>query len=617
MHKTPQNLYIRMLSFRNHTDPNRNAMKHWRLSCVFLLTIGLLFASCSGGDSGKDGADVLRPASGGRYYGGIFRLNESEYIKSLFPLNIIDIFSYRVACQIYEGLFKFDPKTLKLVNGLVDTYEVDATNTVYTFKLKQNVYFHDDECFPNGKGRKMTAADVVYCFNLICTQDRNNQSFNLFEGIVKGASEHFAQTASGSKPEGGVEGIKALDDYTLQVTLNKPNSMFLYNLARPGAFIFPKEAYEKYGVEMRIKSVGTGPFKLASVDEDISLILKRNDNYHGTDEFGNKLPFLDAISILFLKDKRTELLQFKMGNLDMMYRLPTDQILEILDPSASTEEGGYSQYELQREPEMSTQFLTFNTQSKTFANPNVRKAFSFAIDRIKILDYVLNGEGYEIGKYGITPPSFSDYNISKIRGYDFNIDSAKYYLRKAGYPNGQGFPKIVLDLNAEGERYTNVAVEVQKQLKDNLNIEVELSMSVFSQITEKSLSGKYELLRHTWIADYPSPENFLWAFYGKTLPQNPEDKSYPNISRYNNPKFDEMYEKALNAANEKEAFEYFMKAEQIMIQDAPVLVLWYDEGYRLLQSYVKNFPSNAMQYRDFSAVYLSPRTESNTKPAAN
>ncbi|GAB4330266.1 MAG: ABC transporter substrate-binding protein [Flammeovirgaceae bacterium] len=582
-------------------------MKKLSLAIVAAL---LILSGCNKTESESENTEKLTPANGGKFYGGVFRLNESEYIKNLFPHSIIDVYSYRVAAQVYEGLFKFDQRDLSPIPCLVASYEKDPTNTIYTFKLKQNVYFHDDECFSGGKGRLMTANDVKYCFTMLCTKSRTNQSFNLFDGILKGANEYYEATSDGKKPSFEVSGIKVIDNYTIQMELVKPNSMFLYQLARPGAFIFPKEAYEKYGQDMRVKCVGTGPYTLANVDEDISIILKKNANYHGVDEVGNKLPFIDAISIRFLKDKKVELLEFRKGNLDMMYRLPTDYIIEILSETTSNDDTGYGQYDLQRNAEMSTQILTFFNKGEVFDDVNVRKAFSYAIDREKILDYVLNGEGYMEGYHGITPPAFDYYDISKVKGYNFNPDSAKIYLKKAGFPDGKGFPKITLDLNTEGERYSNVALEVQKQLKENLNIDIELQIYPIAQITEKATSGDFNLLRLAWVADYPSPENYLWAFYSKNVPQSMSEKSYPNMARYTNPKFDELYEKALAAGTQEEAMNYFLQAEQLLMRDAPILILWYDEGYRLMQSYVKNFPNNAMQYRDFSSVYMIEKADS-------
>ncbi|KXX67903.1 ABC transporter substrate-binding protein [Flammeovirga sp. SJP92] len=579
------------------------------IAITFSLLTLITFIGCTPGDSdNKSEENTLTPAKGNKYYGGVFRVNESEYIKNLYPLSIIDIYSYRIASQIYEGLFKFDQQTLQVTPSLVESYAKSDDQLVYTFKLKDNVYFHDDKCFEGGKGKKLTAQDIFYSFNLICTYNKNNQYAHLFTDIVVGAAEYYNATKEDLSfirtPKGleGVSGFKVIDEHTFEVTLIKPNSMFLYNLARPGAFIFPREAREFYGDDMRTKCVGTGPFQIASVDEDISIILSKNENYHGTDEFGNKLPFLKAIVVSFIKDKKIEFLEFKKGELDMMYRIPTEDIIDIL--TESDESSANYKYRLQRVPEMSTQFLALNNQSKVFSDVNVRKAFNYAIDRQRILEYILNGEGYMEGYNGITPPVFKNYDIGEIRGYSMNIDSAKYYLAKAGYPNGKGFPKITLDLNTEGEQYSNVALEVKKQLKDKLNINIELKFSPFAQIAEKSIMGRYDFLRLAWIADYPSPENYLWAYYSKTLPENPNEKSWPNLIRYKNPKFDVEYEKALAATTQDEALKHFMKAEQILMADAPFIVLWYDEGYRLIQRSVQDFPNNAMQYRDFSAVYF-------------
>ena len=316
------------------------------------------------------------------------------------------------------------------------------------------------------------------------------------------------------------------------------------------------------------------------------------------------LLFVDAVSIQFIKDKKTELFEFRKGNLDMIYRLPTEYIIEILEETMPGANGEYSQFQLQRSPEMMTQFLTLNNQKGVFKNRNIRKAFNFAIDRTKILDFVLNGEGYAPGNHGITPPVFSNYDIESIRGYSLNIDSARYYLSRAGYPNGRGFPKLQFLLNAEGERNTFVAVEIQKQLKDHLNVDVELQILPFAQLLEKSYSGEYNILRAAWVADFPSAENFLWIFSSKDVPKSPEDASYPNVARYVSREFDSYYESALKAKSIQEANELFKKAEVKLMDDAPVIVLWYDEGYRLIKSYVKDFPNNPMQYRDLSRVYF-------------
>jgi oligopeptide transport system substrate-binding protein len=577
-----------------------------------LLCISLFIYSCTEKDSKTDSTEQ-KEAKGGKFYGGTFKVNESDYIKNLFPHNITDAISYRVANQIYEGLMKFNQSDLSLKNGLAESYTTDPTKSVYTFVLRKGVFFHDDACFPGGKGRELTSEDVKFCFKLLCTQNINNQGFSMFQNILKGANEYYAATEGGKIPTFDLERIKIIDKYTIQFTLNGPKSIFLYNLARPFTFIFPKEAYEKYGLEMRSKAVGTGPFKITTIQDDITIILSKNENYYGVDEHGNKLPYLNAVKIKFIKDKKTELLEFKKENLDMMYRLPTDYIIEILD-EVSKKKGDYGQYDLQRTPEMSTHFLSFLNQGKIFNNKNLRKAFSFAVNRKHILEAVLNGEGYAPAIYGITPLDIFKnplYDVKKIKGYEFNADSAKYYLAKAGYPDGKGFPKIVLELNSDGERNVAVMEEVQKELKENLNINVELNIVPFAQLVENMIGGKSDFFRGGWMADYPNPENFLWFFYGKTVPNSLDEPSYPNMMRYKSEEFDKLYEAGLNATSQEEAFKHFMEAENVVMRDAPILVLWYDEGYRLMQSYVKGFDNNAMQYRDFSTVYFEYRKSPN------
>lgn len=569
-----------------------------------LLLIGLLTACLRPNEESTQQQPGLTEGKEGRVYGGVFRLNESEYIKSLFPHSITDAFSYRTAAQVYEGLFTFDPTSLTIIPRLVADYELDNSGRQYTFNLHQGIYFHDDPCFPDGIGRELTAQDVVHCFQKLCTQGRMNQNFALFKDLIVGANKYYQASSEGQTPIQPLKGVKALDKYTLQITLTEPSSLFLMYLAQPACFIYAPEAEAMYGEEMRVKAVGTGPFVVSSVDEDIAIILRRHPKYHRKDDYGNRLPFLEAINIQFVKDKKTELIEFRQSNFDMVYRLPTDYLMEILADIEEESEGTYSDYQLQRVPEMVTQFLSFQTQTELFDDVKIRKAFNYAIDRQKILDYVLNGEGFAPGEHGITPPVFLGYDIEKIMGYRFNPDSARYYMEAAGYPGGEGFPEIDLYLNAEGERNTQVAVEIQKQILDHLNITVNIKVYPLAQVLEKGFYGEFSLMRAGWYADYPSAENFLWLFYGGNVPKTRDQPSYPNISRWSNSTFDKLYDEGLRARTLEDANALFQQAEQILMDEAPLIVLWYDEGYRLLQPQVRNFPNNPMQFRDFSEVYF-------------
>jgi peptide/nickel transport system substrate-binding protein len=568
---------------------------------VFLITLAI--ATACGDNSEKTGSNTFKEAKGGKRYGGVLKVNQNEYIKSLYPLQIIDVYSYRVSTQVYEGLFKFNPQDLSPVEALAESYTLDESKTVYTIKIRKGVFFHDNECFKDGKGRELTAEDVKYCFTQVCTQSKNNQGFSIFDGLLKGANEYYEASADGKKPSKEIEGIKVLDSHTIQLTLVKPYTLFTSNLARPFAYIYPKEAFEKYGENMRIKAVGTGPFYVSKIDEGSAIILKRNPNYYRKDEHGNQLPFLDAIKISFIKEKKTELLEFEKGGLDMVVRLPSEDIIEIFNKAK--EDTLNKKFELERSAEMTTQYLNFMTNKGVFKNKDLRKAFSFAINRQEILDAVLNGEGEAPGEHGITPPVFKKYDINRIRGYEYNVDSAQYYLKKAGHEGGKGLNNIQLHISPEGERHINVAQAVIKQLKENLNVEVSINQQPIAQLIDRGLTGDFDFMRMAYYADYPSPENFLWLFWGKNVPESEKEKSYPNMPRFKNVKYDEYYEKGLQASTVEEAYDYFSKAEQVLMDEAAVLVLWYDEIYRIIKPNVKDCPNNAMQYWDFSKTYFN------------
>ncbi|MDZ7604749.1 MAG: hypothetical protein U5K79_03990 [Cyclobacteriaceae bacterium] len=178
--------YVGIMFYRYiiRNDSSNNYHKYMKdvMRILIIISVCFLCYSCSDNSSGSGQSD-FRQAKGGKFYGGVFRINETEYIKNLFPHNITDAFSYRVASQIYEGLFKFDPQTLEVTNGLVDHFTVDASGIKYTFHIKRGVLFHDNTCFPDGKGREMNARDVRYCFTKLCTKSLNNQHFSIFKGI--------------------------------------------------------------------------------------------------------------------------------------------------------------------------------------------------------------------------------------------------------------------------------------------------------------------------------------------------------------------------------------------------------------------------------------------------
>ncbi len=572
-------------------------------SCLLLLFALFSLSSCSK-NSNKDSQKLKAAENGGAYYGGIFRINETEYFRSLYPLNIGEVVGHRISNQIYEGLIHLDQKSLQVAPCIAESWEIDSSATVYTFKLRKDVFFHDDACFADGKGRTVNAHDFKYCFDKWCTPAANNKGYEFVKDRIVGVSDYNKSIKNNATSTGGVQGIKALDDYTLQVTLNKPFGSFLYILAMPFGYVFPHEAVKKYGIDMRIKTVGTGPFTLKTLKENEALILLRNKNYWAKDANGNQLPYLNGVRWSFVKDEMAELLAFKQGQLELDYRLPLELADEIVSRDGNLL-GDYSDFQYQECSSMDIQYYGFLHTGTMFNNKALRQAFCYAIDREKICDFTLKGAGFP-AHYGIVPPSFPSYKNKTLKGYKFDADKARKLLAEAGYPNGEGLAPITLQINSGGGRNEQVAEAIQKMLEENLGISVNITKMPFHQHLENTEAGKLDFWRAGWVADYPDPENFLNLLWGAHVPPKATDNVYLNTFRFVNPDYDKNFEEGLRTINEAQRNATYLKAEQIALDEAAFLPIFYSKERRLLQPYVRNFPQNAMEYRYFGNVYFVP-----------
>ena len=565
---------------------------------ITILSIFAVFALAScGGDKNKNKDAVsTAEAKGGRIYGGCLRMSETESYQSLNPSSIIDVTSNFIATQIYDGLVRLNNATLKVEPAIAENWEVDAAGTKYIFHLKKGVTFQDDKCFSGGVGREVKAADFKYSFELLCKNLPTNEGyFSTFKDRVKGANNYY-------EGKGELDGVKVIDDYTLEITLEHPSTVFLQILAESLCGVVAKEAVDKYGKDMKI---GAGAFMLDAVNSNKDrIILLKNPTYYGTDSLGNKLPFLDSLIIYIIPTKDQELTMFKDGKLDMITSLPSQSIKEMVETQIQDFQSAPPKYLLDNAAEMITQYYTFNVTRPPFDNPKVRKAFNLAINRKKIVEDVLNNQAFGPGVNGFTPPTFPGYDISKIKGYDYDVVAAKKLLAEAGYPNGRAFPPVKIILNSGGARNTNVVVEVQKQLLENLNVNIDFEVIPMAQKLELASTGQSDIVRDAWVADYPSPESFLSVFYGAAVPKDAAQKSYPNTARYKNAQFDKYFEMGRDAINRDSSFAYFMKAEQQLMNDAPMMVLWYDGNYRLTRYGIQNASTNAMRYRNLSDVYI-------------
>ncbi|MFM8771534.1 MAG: ABC transporter substrate-binding protein [Candidatus Kapaibacterium sp.] len=571
-----------------------------------LLTLLLI----AGAGCTKPGAPegALREAKGGRFYGGIYRQNETGEIRTLDPAQINDITSSHVSINVYDQLVHFDAN-LNMVPGLAKRWFVSADGLTYTYILRSNAVFHDDPCFPNGKGRAVTAGDVLYSFTRICDVRSQSRNDSYFRDKVAGATEYYRSTQesarTGQPPRvRGVRGFEAPDDTTFIIRMTKPFAPFEYTVTQTSMGIIPREAVEHYGKDFFQHPVGSGPFRFVSWTPDRDLILQRSPSYWDTDEHGNRLPYLDGIRFSFIKDDKLQLLEFAAGNLEESYRIPNEFFADIVDENKNPK-GKWSRYQLLHKTALATQFYGMVTTKGVFRDSRVRRAINHAVDRVRIIRYVLKGQASGPAHHGLVPPSMPDYQSDSVVGYSFNPAHARELLAEAGYPNGAGFPEITLQLNAGGGRNVSIAEAIQGMLKEHLNISIKLQQVEFAQHLSDIDKGKAPFFRLGWVADYPDPESLLNRYYGKIVPSDFED-SPSNSPRYRNAEFDRLYERAITTTDRAERMRLYRIAEQIAINDAPMLLILNDEDYRFVQPYVKNHPHSSMDRTNHHRTWMVP-----------
>ncbi len=565
-----------------------------RRFCIFSVVALFGLSSC-GHKAGIKHS--LRAGKGGKMLGGTFHVNETADIRSLDPVQMNDQTSVQVGENVYDRLLEFDEK-LNLIPGLSALPVISNHGLTYTYHLRTDAYFNDDPCFPGGKGRKFVASDVIYCYTRALDRTTNTGAEPYFK-YIKGGEAYYV---SNKLPPGGLPGLQAPNDSTVVITLEKPFSPFLFYPAVGFGFIYPHEAVEHYGRDFVFHPVGTGAFRFVKYKQAQYCTLVRNDRYWKFDSAGNRLPYLDTVQFTFIPDNKVELQEFEANKLDHVYRIPSEFFQGMVDENKNLK-GKWKKYHLVHVPALAVQFYGFNVTSPVVSNRHLRRAMAFAIDRKKIIRYVLKGQAAQPGNHGIVPPSMPGYPIDSVHGFSFHPDSALHELALAKQELGGTIPDLTLYFNAGGGRNTDVAEAIQSQLKENLGINVHLQMLEFSELTPRVDDGTAPFFRLGWIADYPNPENFLNLLYGKSIP--PSGPSSINSTRYRNPEFDRLFDSAINETDQVKSFALFAQAENIAIQDAPYLVLYYDEDYHLLQPNVRDFPANAMFQLDMKYCWFS------------
>lgn len=511
----------------------------------------------------------------------IFHYNESFGIASLDPAFAKNQSVMWPVHQLYNTLVEIDD-SLHIVPLLAKSWTVSADRLVYTFYLRDDVSFHDDAVFPGGKGRKMTAADVVYSFERIIDKQTASPGAWIFNGKID-----------------TIQPFHAIDDTIFQLKLLRPYPPVLGILSMQYCSIVAKEAVEKYGNEFRRHPVGTGPFRLVAWQEGQALVMTKNEHYFEKDSAGNRLPYLDGINISLYNSKATEFLLFRQQQLEFINDIDPSFKDELLTKQGTLRKEWAGKIQLQVHPYLNVEYFGILVDSTNPIVKNsplrlrkIRQAINYAFDRRKMMLYLRNSLG-TAAESGFVPEGLPSFDSSVVKGYHYDPAKSRALLKEAGFADGNNLPVIKLLTIAT---YADMADFVAKQLGE-AGIPVQVETVQKSLLLDMTANSKALFFRGSWIADYPDAENYLSVFYSK----NPAP---PNYTRYNNPQFDALFERALTELNDSVRYQLYQQADQLMINDAPVVPLWYDKVIHLVQNNVEGFSPNALNLLELRRTRL-------------
>ena len=502
----------------------------------------------------------------------IFRYNESTGIASLDPAFSKNQSTMWPVHQLFNTLVENEGDT-KTKGSLAKNWDISPDGTEYLFHLRTDVFFHDNDAFAGGKGRRMIAPDVEYSFKRILDRNLASPGFYIFNNVVD-----------------SVDGFRAINDSTFRLKLIKPHAPILQILKMTYCSIVPKEVVEKYGSDFRSHPCGTGPFQFVAWEEGLALIFKKNENYFEKDSAGNRLPYLDGIKITFNESKATEFLLFRQKQLDFLNDIDASFKDEILTLKGELRESWKDKVVLQIHPYLNTEYFGFlvDTTNELLKNSptrlkKLRQAMNYAIDRRKMILYLRNSLSSP-AEHGFVPEGMPSFDTS-VKGYNYDPAKTKQLLNEAGFTSEKKITQIKLyTIPIYGE----IGSYLAKQFEE-AGIPVTVEVVLRSFLFELTSNSRAPFFRGSWIADYADAFNYLSCFYSK----NPAP---PNYTRYSNPEFDKLFEAAVAEPDDSLRYILYRKADQVLISDAPIIPLWYDRVIRLVQPNISGFEPNNLNW---------------------
>lgn len=501
----------------------------------------------------------------------VFRYNEPTGIASLDPAFAKNQSIIWAVHQLYNTLVETDTG-LNVKPSLAKGWEISEDRRIYRFHLKKNIRFHDNAAFPEGKGRMLLSSDIVYSFQRLMDPATASPGAWIFNGRVD-----------------SILPFSAPNDSTFELRLREPFSPILGVLSAPYCSIVPREVVAFYGKDFRRHPCGTGPFQFDSWEEGQALILRRNPGYFEQDENGNPLPYLEAIKISFNESRATEFLLFQQGKIDFINDIDPSFKDEVITKTGKLKKDWEGLLQLKKHAYLNTEYLGILVDSNREAISQsplrikaIRKAINMGFDRRKLMMYLRNSIGTP-AESGFIPAGLPSFDPLKVKGYAYDPQNSKALLRKAGYDKERDKGKIRL---LTIPIYADLANFIANQLNE-VGIDIKVEVIPKSLLLEQTAKSEAPFFRASWIADYPDAENYLSVFYGK----NPAP---PNYTRYKNANFDALYDRAMKTTEDSIRYSLYQQMDQIIIEDAPIVPLWYDQVIHIIRPEIEGFSPNGL-----------------------
>ena len=500
----------------------------------------------------------------------VFRYNEHKNIGSLDPAFSKDIADIWATNQLFNGLVQMD-ENLNVQPCISKSWTNSEDGLTYSFLLRNDVYFHKSSLFGKDSTRTTNAKDFEYSLNRLLDK----------------------QVASpGSWVLQKVDGFKAINDSIFQIKLLQPFPAFLGLLTMKYCSVVPKEIVEHYGSDFRSHPIGTGPFKFKRWEENVKLVFRKNEAYFETDEKGKALPYLEAISITFLPDKQSEFLQFAQGNIDFVSGLDASYKDEILTAKGELRDVYSNHVNMIRGSYLNTEYLAFYMDSEVpeIQSNLIRKAINYGFDRKKMMIYLRNGVGIP-AEGGFIPKGLPGYNASV--GFTYQPEKAKELITQFKKETGIKTPEISITTTSN---YLSFCEYIQRELQ-KIGLVVNIDVIPAATLKDAKANGKLDIFRASWVADYPDAENYLSLYYSKNFAPNG-----PNYTHYKSDLFDTWYEQAFTETNTSKREQLYTKMDSLVMKEAPVVALFYDEVVRFTRKNVKGLGINPINLLELKRV---------------